>query len=123
MKSLVKLSGGFLIVLCLFALFASCDKGTDDEDYRYVFGLTSAINSSNEEIEAIETAYCDAYSTAGLKFGSQLFAPGTSKDEILRACSEAEKAILTSSMTFKGKYTYEVKYAGQSVYHMSYGVR
>ena len=40
--------------------------------------------SNNEEIEAIETAYCDAYKNECLKFSSQLFAHGTSEEEILK---------------------------------------
>ena len=63
-----------------------------------MFGLTSAINSNNEEIEAIKTAYCDAYKNEGLNFSSQLFAHGTAEEEILKACREAENAILTSSI-------------------------
>lgn len=61
MNTLIKLSGRFLIILCLLAIFTSCDKGSDDEEYIYVFGLTSSINSKNEEMEAIELAYWDAY--------------------------------------------------------------
>lgn len=123
MNRLIKISSGFLTILCLLALFSSCEKDTDDEDFRYMFGITSAINSKNEEMEAIETAYCDAYKNAGLKYSSQLFAPGTSKDEILKACNEAENTILTSSTKFDGKYTYEIKYTGHSIYHKSYGTR
>lgn len=48
MNTLIKLSGRFLIILCLLAIFTSCDKGSDDEEYIYVFGLTSSINSKNE---------------------------------------------------------------------------
>ena len=123
MNRLIKLSSVFLTILCLLALFSSCDKDTDDEESRYTFGLTSAINSKNEEMEAIETAYCDAYQNAGLKYGNYLFAPGTSKDEILEACNEAENAILTSSIKFDGQYTYEIKYTGHSIYHKNYGTR
>ena len=119
----IKLYRSVSIILCLLSLFASCDKNTDDEDFRYMFGLTSAINSNNEEIEAIETAYCDAYKNEGLKFSSQLFAHGTYEEEILKACREAENAILTSSIKFDGKYTYEIKYIGHSIYHKSYGTR
>lgn len=74
-------------------------------------------------MEAIEAAYCDAYGNAGLKFGAQFFAPGTSEQEIFNACSEAENAILTSSMKFKGKYTYEIKCTGHRIYHKTYGTR
>ena len=123
MNKLIKLFGGFLTILCLLAIFTSCDKGSDEEEYRYMFGLTSAINSKNEEIEAIESAYCDAYKNACLKFGAQLFAPGTSKDLILKACSEAEYAILTSSIKFEGRYTYKIKCNGYSIYHKNYGTR
>lgn len=123
MNTTIKSSKFFLTILCLLALFTSCDKDNDDEEYRYMFGLTSAINGNNEEMETIETAYCDAYKNAGLKFDSQFFAPGTSKDKILNACSEAENAILTSAIRFDGKYTYEIKYTGQSIYHKSYGTR
>ena len=123
MNKLIKLSRHLFTILCLLTLFSSCDKDTNDEDYRYMFGLTSAINSNNEEMEAIETAYCDAYKNAGLKFSDQLFAPGTSKDKILKACNEAENAILTSSTKFDGKYTYEIKYTGRSIYLKSYGTR
>ena len=110
-------------ILCMLTLLISCDKDHEDEEYRYIFGLTSAINGNAEEIEAIETSYCDAYNNAGLKFDSQFFAPGTSKDEILKACSEAENAILSSSIKFDGKYIYEIKYKGNSIYHKSFGTR
>ena len=123
MNKLIKLFGGFLTILCLLAIFTSCDKGSDEEEYRYMFGLTSAINSKNEEIEAIESAYCDAYKIACLKFGAQLFAPGTSKDLILKACSEAEYAILTSSIKFEGRYTYKIKCNGYCIYHKNFGTR
>lgn len=123
MTLLIKLSRFFLIILCTLTLFTSCDKDTDDETYLYTFGLTSAINSQYEEIEAIERAYCDAYKNVGLKFGSQAFVHGTSKDNILKACSEAENAIFTSSRKFNGKYTYEIKYAGHSIYNKNYGTR
>lgn len=60
---------------------------------------------------------------AGLKFGNYVFALGTSKDKILKACSDAEFAILTSSRKFNGKYTYEIKYAGHSIYSKNFGTR
>ena len=123
MNKLIKLFGGFLAILCLLAIFTSCDKGSDDEEYRYVFGLTSAINGKNEEIKAIKSAYCDAYKNEGLKFGGQSFALGTSKDRILKACSEAEYAILTSSIKFEGRYTYKIKCNGSSIYHKNFGTR
>ena len=123
MNTLIKLSGRFLIILCLLAIFTSCDKGSDDEEYRYVFGLTSAINGKNEEIKAIKSAYCDAYINEGLKFGGQSFALGTSKDRILKACSEAEYAILTSSIKFEGRYTYKIKCNGYCIYHKNFGTR
>lgn len=123
MNTLIKLSGRFLIILCLLAIFTSCDKGSDDEEYIYVFGLTSAINSKNEEIKAIKSAYCDAYKNEGLKFGGQSFALGTSKDRILKACSEAEYAILTSSIKFEGRYTYKIKCNGYCIYHKNFGTR
>lgn len=123
MNKLIKFFGGFLTILCLLAIFTSCDKGSDDEEYRYVFGLTSAINGKNEEIKAIKSAYCDAYKNEGLKFGGQSFALGTSKDRILKACSEAEYAILTSSIKFEGRYTYKIKCNGSSIYHKNFGTR
>ena len=123
MNTLIKLSGRFLIILCLLAIFTSCDKGSDDEEYIYVFGLTSAINSKNEEMEAIESAYLDAYKNEGLKCTTRLFAPGTSKDRILKACSDAEYAILTSSMKFEGRYTYKIKCNGYCIYHKNFGTR
>ena len=123
MNKLIKLFGGFLAILCLLAIFTSCDKGSDDEEYRYVFGLTSAINGKNEEIKAIKSAYCDAYKNEGLKFGGQSFALGTSKDRILKACSEAEYAILTSSIKFEGRYTYKIKCNGYCIYHKNFGTR
>ena len=123
MNKLIKLFKGFLAILCLLAIFTSCDKGSDDEEYRYVFGLTSAINGKNEEIKAIKSAYCDAYKNEGLIFGGQSFAPGTSKDRILKACSEAEYAILTSSIKFEGRYTYKIKCNGYCIYHKNFGTR
>lgn len=123
MNLLIKLSRSFLIILCTLTLFTSCDKDTEDEAYQYRYGLTSAINDQYEEIEAIQSAYCDAYKNAGLKFGNYVFALGTSKDKILKACSDAEFAILTSSRKFNGKYTYEIKYAGHSIYKKNYGTR
>ena len=80
MNTLIKLSGRFLIILCLLAIFTSCDKGSDDEEYIYVFGLTSAINSKNEEMEAIELAYWDAYKNDGLRCnGSVLRSPQSTR--------------------------------------------
>ena len=53
----IKLYRSVSIILCLLSLFASCDKNTDDEDFRYMFGLTSAINSNNEEKINVEKIY------------------------------------------------------------------
>ena len=101
---------------------ASCSSD-DESDSVYTFGLTSAINGNNSEIEAIEFAYSDAYKMNGIKFNSQSFAPGTSKELILKSCEQAEGAIPTSSLTFEGRYVYEVKSKDETVYHKVYGVR
>ncbi len=109
------------MVLAAFSL-ASC--GSDEESYStYSFGLTSAINGNNSEIEAIEFAYTDAYKMNKIKFNQQFFAPGTSKDLILKSCKQAEIAILTSSRKFGGRYVYEVKSKDEVLYQIVYGTR
>ena len=101
---------------------ASCSSD-DESDSVYTFGITSAINSNNSEIEAIELAYSDAYKMNGIKFNSQSFAPGTSKELILKSCEQAEGAIQTSSLNFEGRYVYEVKSKDETIYQKVYGVR
>ena len=123
MNKLIKFSAVFCAMLCLLGGFSSCEEDTHDADSRYTFGLTSAINGNNAEIEAIETAYCDAYKNAGLNYGNFFFAPGTSEEAILKACAEAEHAILTAALKFDGKYTYAVRSAEQTIYQKSYGTR
>ncbi|MBP3252735.1 MAG: hypothetical protein J6M25_08885 [Prevotella sp.] len=109
------------VVLAAFS-FASCSS--DDETLSiYTFGLTSAINGNNSEIEAIQLAYSDAYKRNNIKTNSRSFAPGTSKDLILKSCKQAEDAILTSSMKFEGRYVYEVKSKDVVLYQKVYGVR
>jgi len=109
------------VVLAAFSL-ASCSS--DDETLSiYTFGLTSAINGNNSEIEAIQLAYSDAYKMNKIKTNSRSFAPGTSKDLILKSCKQAENAILTSSMKFEGRYVYEVKSKDMVLYQKVYGVR
>ena len=110
-----------LATLAAFSL-ASCSSD-DESDSVYTFGITSAINGNNSEIEAIELAYSDAYKMNGIKFNSQSFAPGTSKELILKSCEQAEGAIQTSSLKFEGRYVYEVKSKDETVYHKVYGVR
>ena len=109
------------VMLAAFSL-ASCSS--DDETLSvYTFGLTSAINDNNREIEAIEFAYSDAYKMNKINFNSQFFAPGTSKDLILKSCKQAEDAIFTSSIKFEGRYVYEVKSKDIVLYQKVYGVR
>ena len=109
------------VVLAAFSL-ASCSS--DDETLSiYTFGLTSAINGNNSEIEAIQLAYSDAYKMNKIKTNSRSFALGTSKDLILKSCKQAEDAILTSSMKFEGRYVYEVKSKDVVLYQKVYGVR
>ena len=119
MKLLSKIS---ILLIAVLLGFSSCG---DDEpfDSIYTFGLTSAINGNNSEIEAIELAYSDAYKMNGIKFNSQSFAPGTSKELILKSCEQAEGAILTSSLEFEGRYVYEVKSKDETIYHKVYGIR
>ena len=101
---------------------ASCSSDDESEPI-YTFGLTSAVNGNNSEIEAIELAYSDAYKMNKIKTNSRSFAPGTSKDLILKSCKQAENAILTSSMKFEGRYVYEVKSKDMVLYQKVYGVR
>ena len=101
---------------------ASCSSDDESEPI-YTFGLTSAVNGNNSEIEAIELAYSDAYKMNGIKFNSQSFAPGTSKELILQSCELAEGAIQMSSLKFEGRYVYEVKSKDETVYHKVYGIR
>ena len=109
------------LMLAAFSL-ASCSS--NDENYSiYFLGLTSAINGNDSEIEIIELAYSDAYKMNNIKFNSQSFAPGTSKDLILISCKQAEDAILTSARKFEGRYVYEVKSKDEVIYQKVYGVR
>ena len=59
----------------------------------------------------------------GIKFHSQAFDPGTSKEVILQSCELAEGAIQMSSLKFEGRYVYEVKSKDETVYHKVYGIR
>ena len=114
----------FSLCLVVFLLF-SCSKDSEDNDgnLRFTFGITSQFNDKNSEIEAIKFAYNDAYKLYGLKFSYDVFAKETKKEDILKACKDAEDAIMTSSIKFDGCYTYEVRYNQKSVYHKIYGTR
>ena len=108
----------------MLAAFSLASCSSDDETLSvYTFGLTSAINDNNREIEAIQFAYSDAYKMNGLKYNAQSFAPGTSKDLILTSCKQAENAILTSSIKFDGRYVYKVKSKDEVLYQKVYGIR
>lgn len=109
-------------IFCISLALISCEK-EDANEYVYTFGLTSAINGNNAEIEIIELAYSDAYKMNGIKCSSQSFAPGTSKDLILKSCKQAENAILSSNRNFEGRYVYEVKSKDIVIYQKVYGVR
>ena len=112
------------LAFMMLAAFSLASCGSDDESYSvYSFGLTSAINSNNSEIETIEFAYSDAYKMNKIKYNSRSFAPGTSKDLILKSCKQAEDAILTSSIKFDGRYVYEVKSKDEVLYQKVYGTR
>lgn len=103
--------------------FIACSDDDDDLDNIYMFGLTSAINDKYSEIEAIEIAYSDAYKQNGLIYNSHSFAIGTSKEQILKACKQAEDAILSSSILFEGIYVYEIKSSTDVIYTKTYGIR
>lgn len=112
------------LVFVMLAAFSLASCSSDDESYSiYTFGLTSAINGNNLEIEAIEMAYSDAYKMNKINFSSRSFAPGTSKDLILKSCKQAEDAILSSSIKFDGRYVYEVKSKDIVLYQKVYGIR
>ena len=112
-----------IFVMCAAMLSLASCSSDDESESIYTFGLTSAINGNNSEIEAIELAYSDAYKMNGIKFNSQSFAPGTSKELILQSCEQAEGAIQMSSLKFEGRYVYEVKSKDETVYHKVYGIR
>jgi hypothetical protein len=112
-----------IFVMCAAMLYLASCSSDDESEPIYTFGLTSAINGNNSEIEAIELAYSDAYKMNGIKFNSQSFAPGTSKELILQSCEQAEGAIQMSSLKFEGRYVYEVKSKDETVYHKVYGIR
>ena len=112
-----------IFVMCAAMLSLASCSSDDESEPIYTFGLTSAINGNNSEIEAIELAYSDAYKMNGIKFNSQSFAPGTSKELILQSCEQAEGAIQMSSLKFEGRYVYEVKSKDETVYHKVYGIR
>ena len=59
----------------------------------------------------------------GIKFNSQMFALGTSKEIILKACKQAEDAIESSSTKYDGRYVYEVKSKDVVIYQKVYGIR
>ena len=112
------------LAFAMLAAFSLVSCSSDDEsDSVYTFGLTSAINGNNSEIEAIQLAYSDAYKMNGIKTASRSFAPGTSEELILKSCKQAEDAILTLSMKFEGRYVYEVKSKDVVLYQKVYGVR
>lgn len=113
-----------ITLCCMTVLLFSCSND-DEEDLaaRYTFGLSSAVNSTTDEKYAIETAYTTAYKLNGLNFGSESFAEGTSEGSILKACEEAEDAILTSSRKYEGQYIYEVKQGQVVIYHKIYGTK
>lgn len=125
MRYLKYLSCAFAFLMLSFA-FSSCSDDTQ-ENAKIIFGLTSATSTSSKEITAIELAYTDAYQKAGLKFNIESFAPGTSKDIILKACLEAENAIESSSIKFGASYTYEIfeitTTKKECIYRKVYGVR
>ena len=52
-----------------------------------------------------------------------MFALGTSKEIILKACKQAEDAIESSSTKFDGRYVYEVKSKDVVIYQKVYGIR
>ena len=112
-----------IFVMCAAMLSLASCSSDDESEPIYTFGLTSAVNGNNSEIEAIELAYSDAYKMNGIKFNSQSFAPGTSKELILQSCEQAEGAIQMSSLKFEGRYVYEVKSKDETVYHKVYGIR
>ncbi len=112
-----------LLLLVAMLSLASCSNEDEENDSVYTFGLTSAINGNNAEIEAIQLAYSDAYKMNKIKFNQQSFAPGTSKEIILESCKQAENAILTSSRKFEGRYVYEVKSKDEVLYQKVYGIR
>ncbi|MBR3627161.1 MAG: hypothetical protein IKN48_12655 [Bacteroidaceae bacterium] len=112
------------LLFAMLAAFSIASCSSDDvSDSVYSFGLTSAINGNNSEIEAIEKAYSDAYKMKGIKFNSQMFALGTSKEIILKACKQAEDAIESSSTKYDGRYVYEVKSKDVVIYQKVYGIR
>lgn len=113
-----------LAILCMMSLFMfSCEKEDKVIDtHRYFFQLTSASKGNYKEVEAIESAYTDAYKLNGLKFTTPSFASGTSAELILKACGQAEETIRLSSMKFEGRYVYEVKSEESVIYKKTYGI-
>lgn len=112
-----------LAILCMMSLFMfSCEKDEKVNDTHYFFQLTSASKGNYKEVEAIESAYTDAYKLNGLKFTTPSFAPGTSAGLILKACGQAEETIRLSSMKFEGRYVYEVKSEESVIYKKTYGI-
>lgn len=127
MKKLKHLS--CVIIVCILStIIYSCGNDKDDNDViNITFGLTSASSFSSEEQTAINSAYKHAYDRAGLKHSTSSFAPDSQRHIILKACEEADKAILTSSIKFDGSYTYEVFEITSSskncIYRRVYGIR
>lgn len=117
----------YIITILVLSFAVSSCSNDEDEEETFIFGITSQTSTSFKEISAIRTAYIDAYRRAGLKFNSDSFAPDTPQEAILKACIEAEGAILSSSIRFDASYTYEIFKITTSkkecIYRKVYGIR
>lgn len=123
MKPLKSIMGHLLVLFIFSFVFSSCDKNEVPERTVFLFGLTSSSSTSSQEIDIIEGAYADAYRRAGLKFNSESFGLGASKDLIIKACNEADAAIERSLIKFAGCYVYEVRTPNEKIFRKVYGVR
>jgi len=114
-----------VVLTAMIFLLSACINDDDIEYFIYQFGITSAVSSDNNEMETIELAYNNAFKNAGLVFNSEFFPAGTSKEDILKACTNAENAISKSSAKFVGYYVYEIRVVkipkDETIYIKEYG--
>lgn len=136
-----KLIFSLLLFSSLWA-FVSCEKEITESSsnvdnvtyaavmYSYNGYPDTLINERKTIVEAYNAAYDRAligYSEMSPESdygGVQTFIKGTSKQQIFEACADAQYAILTAKIQFKGCYAYVIRdMFGRTLYERTFGVR